>query len=278
MPKVEHTRLIVKRYRTSPGSLDLLADSIQRDGLETPILVSSNWTVLSGERRLGALRKLGAIEIPVEVVDSLEDLALRMLLEKDGSRRWSMHPSEVAAQMDTILTAGLIPPKTNTARKGSEIELLRPVYDRAEQWMSKLLLIYRTAHRGRDEEDRTLAHSALNSIDAGGGVVPVARELVAHLNKKYPGVTRWWYGYLDVGEDIVPAASKMTVGQQLAALNRVMPMIAGVSSTLRMVGRLHPDLPKVESLAWAAQAKALRVALRHLEQDLRGAAYSESGE
>ena len=53
------------RYRKDMGDIDALADSIKQTGLLQPIVVTPNKTLIAGQRRIEAFKKLGRETIPV---------------------------------------------------------------------------------------------------------------------------------------------------------------------------------------------------------------------
>lgn len=60
---------IGKRHRRDMGDIQALAESIKQNGLLHPIVVNSEGTLVAGERRLEACKKLGWKDIPATVVD-----------------------------------------------------------------------------------------------------------------------------------------------------------------------------------------------------------------
>lgn len=71
--KVEKVALelitVKDRYRKDLGSLDALKDSIETVGLLHPIIVTSSWRLVCGQRRMEAAKLLGWQEIPAHIVD-----------------------------------------------------------------------------------------------------------------------------------------------------------------------------------------------------------------
>jgi N6-adenosine-specific RNA methylase IME4 len=61
------------RHRRDMGDIDGLAESISRLGLLHPIVINKDGTLIAGERRLAAVRKLGWPDVRVTVVD-IDDL------------------------------------------------------------------------------------------------------------------------------------------------------------------------------------------------------------
>ena len=60
---------IGKRHRQEMGDLDGLAESIERIGLLHPIVVTPAYTLIAGDRRLRAIKRLGRKTIDATVVD-----------------------------------------------------------------------------------------------------------------------------------------------------------------------------------------------------------------
>lgn len=71
------------RYRRDMGDLDDLVESICTVGLLHPIVVTRDYQLVAGARRLEALRRLGWPQVPVTVADSLDDAALALRAERD---------------------------------------------------------------------------------------------------------------------------------------------------------------------------------------------------
>lgn len=61
------------RHRKHLGDMQALAKSIARVGLLHPLVVSLEYRLISGVRRLAALRLLGAKDVPVRVVADLDN-------------------------------------------------------------------------------------------------------------------------------------------------------------------------------------------------------------
>ena len=60
---------IGKRHRRDMGDIDALAKSISEIGLLHPIVVTKDNTLVAGERRLAACKRLGWTDVQVTVVD-----------------------------------------------------------------------------------------------------------------------------------------------------------------------------------------------------------------
>lgn len=70
-------------YRRDLGDLDELVESIRRVGLLTPISITTNNVLISGARRLAALKILGYRVVPVWVVTGVSDKLSEILAIQD---------------------------------------------------------------------------------------------------------------------------------------------------------------------------------------------------
>lgn len=71
------------RARDDLGDLGGLRASIKAVGLLTPVVVTTEHTLVAGERRLTACRELGWAEIPASIVDNLQDAVALLRAEID---------------------------------------------------------------------------------------------------------------------------------------------------------------------------------------------------
>ena len=81
------TITIPERARLAKGDIQELADSIHRHGLLHPITICRNGTLVAGERRLLAARKLGWQLIPVQFLDELDAYERRSVELEENVRR-----------------------------------------------------------------------------------------------------------------------------------------------------------------------------------------------
>jgi N6-adenosine-specific RNA methylase IME4 len=87
------------RHRRDLGDIDALARTISEDGLLHPIVVSPDGTLIAGERRLEAVKRLGWESIPVTVVE-LDEIARGEFAE--NAHRKDFLPSEIDAIRRTL--------------------------------------------------------------------------------------------------------------------------------------------------------------------------------
>lgn len=104
------------RARKDMGDIGLLASSIEEVGLLHPPVVRPDMVLVSGARRLAALRSLGRTETPVRMAEGLDDALLLLKAERDENTcRKDPTPSEVVAQAERI--AALERPKAEERRR-----------------------------------------------------------------------------------------------------------------------------------------------------------------
>lgn len=77
-----------KRVRAELGDIDALMDSIKTYGLMSPLVIDENNYLIAGGRRLEALKRLGAKNAEVRVVDAGGEVrALEMEMEENNQRK-----------------------------------------------------------------------------------------------------------------------------------------------------------------------------------------------
>lgn len=89
------------RQRKELEKLPELAESIRKVGLIHPPVVTRDFVLIAGERRLEACRSLGWLEIPVQFADTLDPLELQLLELEENVKRvdlsWQDQNDAIAA-------------------------------------------------------------------------------------------------------------------------------------------------------------------------------------
>ncbi len=86
------------RIRKDAGDLTLLTASIQKVGLLNPIVVTDDYRLVAGFRRLSACRQLGWTEIEANIVPYKNDLLLLLDAEvEENLVRKDFTPEEIVA-------------------------------------------------------------------------------------------------------------------------------------------------------------------------------------
>src|SRR3974390_2682430 len=75
------------RQRRELEDIDNLADSISRLGLIQPLVITRSSDLVSGERRLAAVKVFGWTNISIQYVDELEDHMLRAIELEENIKR-----------------------------------------------------------------------------------------------------------------------------------------------------------------------------------------------
>lgn len=68
---IERVRCDPKNPRKNERAIDAVATSIRRFGWQVPIVVDKTGTVIAGDTRLKAAKKLGISNVPVHIADAL---------------------------------------------------------------------------------------------------------------------------------------------------------------------------------------------------------------
>lgn len=105
--------MVGPRVRRDMGDLDALAASIADVGLLQPIVVKPDGTLVAGQRRLEACKRLGWDDVPVHVVRTASDALKALKAERDENTcRKDFTPSEAVA-----VAAGIEPLERDAARE-----------------------------------------------------------------------------------------------------------------------------------------------------------------
>ena len=90
--------MVGPRVRRDMGDLDALAASIADVGLLQPIVVKPDGTLVAGQRRLEACKRLGWDDVPVHVVHTASDALKALKAERDENncRKDFTHSEAVA--------------------------------------------------------------------------------------------------------------------------------------------------------------------------------------
>ena len=90
--------IVGERHRKDLGDVNALADSIRLLGVLQPVVVTSDYRLVAGRRRLEAVRKLGWPNIPVRIATNLNSALLALTAERDENTcRKDFAPSEAVS-------------------------------------------------------------------------------------------------------------------------------------------------------------------------------------
>lgn len=260
-------------YRGGVGNIDRLVKSIETEGLHRPLVLSPGGTLLSGERRFAALYRMAKPDCDVVYVSDIAVFADTIREDMEDRTGWmSMRPSEMAAQLDTAMNSGLSVPSRESGRLVSVPGLFANAFKVPELAITSILLIYRTASYGLDDEDREWGQDALNAIDGGSGLNPTREALVRKLKEKYK-TTSIDYRYIEQRTKSVGSAHPnaiITASEQRHTLTRATEMMESVAGSLKLLGPLDKKIKPAERSALSVRLRTARASISSMITILEG--------
>jgi ParB family chromosome partitioning protein len=193
--------LIDNRFRKDMGDLQGLADDIDDLGLIQPVVVTPANKLVSGGRRIEAVKLLGWDTIPVTVIHTLADAADALKAEcSENTFRKDFTPTEAAAIRDAISEA--IKPfaeeRQKAGVKGEPCENFSQGSTRTRDvaakgtgysgpTLDKVDKVIAVAEDAKQpEEVRNTAREALAQMDTTGKVDGAFRKAMAAIKKQAP--------------------------------------------------------------------------------------------
>lgn len=180
---------IGKRIRKNFGDIDELAASIEQVGLLQPIGIRQDGTLICGERRIRAFKKLGRESIPVYVCETLDDEWDYLIAENaENTCRQDLDVSEavaIARRIEARAQAEAKRAQREGGKKGGEAKVRQTlpnlIKDDSKRAMSQAAAVagmsrttYEKARAVVDSGDREL----IAEMDETGRVSGVHRKLV----------------------------------------------------------------------------------------------------
>lgn len=188
---------VVDRHRQDLGDLTDLAKSIEQMGLLHPVVITPDYRLVAGERRLSACKQLGHSVIEATVVTCLADASDLLIAERDENTcRKDFTASEAVAlgrQLEALerpaaqerkaatvanlrnVGAGQVPPPTESSpgrvreKVGTAVGLSGRTYQRAREVVE--------AQEHPDPEVAATAKEATAEMDTTGNVAGAARKV-----------------------------------------------------------------------------------------------------
>lgn len=118
--KVEDIQ-IGNRHRQDQGNIAELAKSIRDVGLLHPIVITPAKRLVAGGRRLAAVKELGWTDVPVRIVNGLDDALALLRAERDENQcRKEFTPSEAVAVAEAL--TALEKPKARIRQKATQFK------------------------------------------------------------------------------------------------------------------------------------------------------------
>jgi len=101
LKNIDINRIVTRqRIREDVGDIDDLANSIREFGLLSPVLINSNYLLISGFRRLEACKKLGQTHIQAILVDIVDENLLFQMESQENLCRKSLSTSEIDKEIE----------------------------------------------------------------------------------------------------------------------------------------------------------------------------------
>jgi len=251
----------IPNLRTSHGNLWPLAGSIRDDGMRHPITVWKDGTVISGGRRLRAHFLIEKWDIQAVTVSTVEDAAKRLLSDNQDthlSEPWK--PSETCRLVELLRRldepAAIIRAGANR-RRGVELRRQtqagqrekgrvgnQHAYDHvlsvaaeavgmSETSAKRLWCIYSYGYGVAEasDEKREQARAELAALDAGDSTIWASYQRLMSGRPTPAPRTR----------AVVPATAA-SAAKQIAAWERALPQLEGLTTGLIELGKPSPEL------------------------------------
>ena len=243
------------RHRSDLGDIARLAASIKAEGLINPITITPDGRLLAGERRLAAIRMLGRDKVEARVVDTLNDAAAELRLERDeNTERKPMVKSELVAlglalealerpraaarvgrpRKNPVLQNGVSetgPPGETRAVVAAALGMSGSTYDRAK------FVVAAASDPGLSDEERAIAAEAMSDMDSGATGVSPAYDRVRNATKTRTGP--------------IQPTSIESVGVQRRSISSAETALSGICHGLKQITSLHPGITSEEATRWA---------------------------
>jgi ParB family transcriptional regulator, chromosome partitioning protein len=153
-----HTRI------DRPNERLALAASVERVGQIVPVIVTTNFVLLDGYLRVGALKTCGRDTVVAEIWDCTEEEALVEILTRAHGRKW-----------DAIEEAALVR-ELHDHHHLSQGKIASRV-GRTQGWVSGRLALYRALP---DDVMNLIRKGSISTWTATRVIVPIARAIPAH--------------------------------------------------------------------------------------------------
>jgi ParB family chromosome partitioning protein len=275
------------RCRKDPGSLESLAASIKKHGLIYPVVITPDGQLISGSRRIAAVRMLGWTHVDTYEVTTLDDASRFLVMERgEGAEHLPMTPGElmkVSRILDVLDQPEMRARRSQAGRVAAAKRLGRPipdaapVVDRKERrhkdalisqalGLSETNYYYIRAVVGaasdphRTPKEREIAATAMADMDNGLTTVTAAYDRVRNSKP------------VRTGREPAPTIDKP--GPQRRAITTAETTLAGIAHALRQIEELHSDIKGAEITQWISSLtdsrRAITVLINRLKERSSG--------
>lgn len=262
------------RFRRDLGDVERLARSIAQQGLINAITVTPSGRLLAGERRLAACRVLGWKTIAARVVDSLDDAAARLRVERDeNTERKPMTPEELVRLGQAL--EELERPKAAERKASGQFGSVHVngTGERGEtrQVVAEALGISATTYERAKTVVKAAADATLPAEDR-----EQAQKALAEMNTT--GLVNGAFEKVRKARDARLTTPRRTtvadLKKQRHAITAAAGTLAGISYGIRQIGDLHPDITSEEAAQWvddlSEARRVIEVLIRRLKERTNG--------
>lgn len=276
------------RHRKDLGDLSSLAQSMKDNGLINPVTVTPTGILLAGGRRIAAARMLGWSHIEAHVVDTFDDAARALLIERDeNTERKAMAPSELVAlgraleelerprAQERRRLAGMLSAAKRTGRPidglssssdeeklnteatvASALGVSQGTYYRAK------IVVNAATDPERTPEERAIAAETAADMDAGRTSIKGAYDRVKSASP------------VRTGRRKNPTIDALA-GQR-RAISTTEAALSGLAHAMRQIEALHEGITSEEAARWVGSLlesrRAITVLIGLLKERTNGAA------
>jgi ParB family chromosome partitioning protein len=278
--RIESVR-VEGRHRRDLGDIKGLAADIDRNGLINPITIRPDGRLLAGQRRLEAHRLLGRDTIPARVVDTLDDAALALRIERsENTERLAMKPSEKASlgraleeleRPKAAARQASKDPARSSPQAGRTSSDTYPSLSTTDDVVAEALGMSGTSYDrlkfvvgtatnpNITEEERANAREAIAEMDATGKIGPAYDKVRGRTDRPRVASPR-------------PAPAKPRIDgakQQRAAITAAITKMSALAYGLGQIEKIHPDITSDEAAQWVDGLSESRTVLTQLINRLR---------
>lgn len=260
--------------RARRGNMEALAADIEANGQHTPILVSSDYVLLDGARRLALYRgdkiEVRMAETVEEIFHYLADAAHPLQEPYDMLRIFDLHqackPMLLQARSERIKQNH----HTRVGRRltPEEIRARR----RVNPWRHRVSRL-----TGVPIHDVQLAISLYSAL-AGIDTMPprqqkVLREVVQALETSKRGARAAYSRYVKAIHELQLEESPeavQTASQQRQLMNQSLPVLRGVARAFTNLTDINPNITVDEVKAWQTEINAIKMGINRAHRKILG--------
>jgi hypothetical protein len=273
------------RHRADLGDIAALAASIADIGLINPITVTPDHRMIAGARRLAAVRTLGWTDVPVRVVDTLDDASARLRAERDENTcRKEMTVSEL---MDLAAALEALERPKAATRQIANLSLGSPtkngeIHSRGDQLgttpddhpngKTREIVAKALGVSSGTYQRARMVHRAAHNPNQPAAVRAAAADLLGQMDRGEISVNGG-YRQFRHRRDLLTAPPidnplAKAAGQR-KAINTALAGLAGICHGLNQIPAFDPEITKAEAAQWADGFGDSRLTLERIIKRLK---------